>query len=652
MPDLPKTTVKIITALLKHQAKLWLGEETVGIAAETFIDKDLQQRLDDWVDSDKSAKEIQRAVEQTQIYLQDPKNCPDKDIRHIFRDLTFGDLPSVQTALTELPDALDSGKLLETLEAAFVRDLPNLSPAQQKEGARLYTYALLSAVGSLERFTLPIIRQAVLDNSKKLDALGMGQAEIKSLLEKLSSLHPPSPTASTASARTLPGDLPPGSYLPFPRNNIFTGRVADLEKLYESLVLPSPLGEGPGVRSVVVNQAVTGMGGLGKTQLAVEFAYRCGHRFRGVHWLDMREAQTLDSQIALCGSKMDLLDYPPTQPEQVTAVAREWRRDGPRLLILDNFEEVESANEVIGALSHSNLRLLITSRRADWTPALGLNRLALDEFSPGESLAFLRNYVPAERESDEELERLAKHLGYLPLALELAGRYLEKQPRLKVTDYLAQLEKALEHKSMQNWKAEQKSLTGHDLSLLQTFARSWDEVKNPTSQKLFIALGYCAPNTPIPYEIMEAALGDEKGACDECLNELAGLGLLKAGRSIHPLLAEFARKLDEGQADLLKPFSEALAELASQTNREADQKGNYSLFTPLLSHIRAVAEHAEQASLDSSGTLWNEIGYHISDLADYNGAKAAYERALKIFEKFFPPDHPNIKSVRGNLERL
>lgn len=387
MPDLQKTTVKFITALLKHQAKLWLGEETVGIAADTFIDKDLQQRLEDWVDSDKNAKEIQKAVEQTQLYLQDPKNCPDKDLRYLFHDLTFGDLPSVQNALTELPNALDAGKLQETLETAFVRDLPNLSPAQQKEGARLYTYALLSAVGSLEPYTLPIIRQIVIDNSKKLDALGMGQDEIKTLLEKISPfiIHPSS-FQSSSPIETNPGDLPLGSYIPFPRNAIFTGRVADLEKLTRSLFDGNETG-------AIINQTITGMGGLGKTQLAVEFAYRHGYQFKGVHWLDLREPDALTSQIALLGSKMRLPNFPPTLPEQAAATLHEWKTNGPRLLILDNFEDLEAANHVLGTLRHTNLKVLITSRRTDWAQGLGLKRLPLDEFSATESLAFLRNYI-------------------------------------------------------------------------------------------------------------------------------------------------------------------------------------------------------------------------------------------------------------------
>ena len=93
---------------------------------------------------------------------------------------------------------------------------------------------------------------------------------------------------------------------------------------------------------------------------------------------------------------------------------------------------------------------------------------------------------------------------------------------------------------MQNWKAKSNSLTEHDLSLLQTFARSWEQVTDETTQKLFIAMGYCAPNTLIPFQVLEAALGEQSNSCDECLDSLTGLGLFKEGPLIHPLLGQFA----------------------------------------------------------------------------------------------------------------
>lgn len=450
--------------------------------------------------------------------------------------------------------------------------------------------------------------------------------------------------ARAASSPTLRGDLPHGSHLPFPRNGFFTGRAEDLKKLAETLLGDRLL---PGV---VINQALTGMGGIGKTQLAVEFAYEYGHHFKGVHWLDLRDPQALESQIALCGEKMGLPAWPPTLPEQVTATLGEWHENFPRLLILDNFEDLAAANPVLARLRHSGLRLLLTSRHRDWPPALGLTRLALEEFSPDESLDFLRNYMPVERTDDAALQKLASKLGHLPLALELAGRYLARLPRLDIDDYLAALEKALDHPSMKNWKPELGSLTGHDLSLAQTFAQSWEQLAAPLARQVFIKAGYCAPNTPLPAPVLETMLADaaETLALDEALADLLGLGLLKEGPAMHPLLAQFARGLDEDQI-LLAEFSDELSGLANQTNHEADHTGNYSLYTPLLPHVRAVAEVAEATGLEKAGDLWNSLGYHIKDVADYAGAQAAHKRAIQIWEANLGPDHPQVATGINNL---
>ena len=143
--------------------------------------------------------------------------------------------------------------------------------------------------------------------------------------------------------------------------------------------------------------------------------------------------------------------------------------------------------------------------------------------------------------------------------------------------------------------------------------------------------------------------------CDEALEELIGLGLLRKleddSPAIHPLLAEFARRLD-AENENIADLSESLAEIANTRNNEVDKTGNYALYTPLLPHVRSLAEKAERAEVEQAGSLWNSMGYHVHDLADYAGAKAAYERALKIFRQFLPDGHPNIRVVEGNLRSL
>ncbi len=442
----------------------------------------------------------------------------------------------------------------------------------------------------------------------------------------------------------LPGDLPPYSHPPFPRNAFFTGRQEPLRALAQAL-----LGDGTAPAGVLIGQALTGMGGVGKTQLALEFAYRYGYRFRGVHWLDLRDPALLDGQIAEYGRRMGLAAE--TQDELVEATLGCWKSDGPRLLILDNFEDLRAANAVLSRLHHSSLRLLITSRRADWPPALPLGRLPLEEFTPEESREFLRRHLPPERAADADLDALAARLGHLPLALELAARYLAQLKRVSVADYLGELDRALEHPSMQNWRPDLPTLTGHDLSLLQTFALSWERVTDENARRYFLLAGYLAPGAPIPPEIPARALDLPERAVHEAGALLEGLGLLKEGPAIHPLLAEFARRLDEGGA-LLPPLAGALADLASETNDRIDRTGNYALFAPLLPHGRAAAERAERAGLPDAARLWNSLGYHLHDLADYRGARECLERALRILERTLPPEHPYIRIARENLGKI
>jgi len=56
--------------------------------------------------------------------------------------------------------------------------------------------------------------------------------------------------------------------------------------------------------------------------------------------------------------------------------------------------------------------------------------------------------------------------------------------------------------------------------------------------------------------------------------------------------------------------------------------------------------------MEKAAALWNNLGYHLDDMANYAGARESYERALRIFEQFLPAGHPNIEIVRGNLESL
>jgi hypothetical protein len=415
------------------------------------------------------------------------------------------------------------------------------------------------------------------------------------------------------------GDLPLGSYLPFVPNPLFTGRLVDLRKLAKVLLNPS-------ARGTVINQAITGMGGVGKTQLAIEFAYRYGSYFKGVHWLNLADPTVLDFEIVQCGRRMGFANWPSKQSDQANRTEFEWKRNGPRLLIMDNFEDSDQSHVVLSRFRHSNLRLLVTSRRSDWPYATGLLSLQLDLFTLKESLAFLSQSIKKRKDRRDDLVALARRLDNLPLALELASRYLGDHPRLSIAEYLRQSERALEHPSMRGWRNDLPAATGHDLDLQRTFALSWQSVTDETAQKIFLIAGYVAsPNIPVPPEIFEKALGISTQLCDEGLSKLYGLGLLRLTEnnhvSIHPLLREYARGLSTADTatsiSILRALEQEmleddLHELKNQYYYGVQTFAETSLFWLRQGHYEK-AEAQLDTLKENSSTILNELyGLHNS----------------------------------------
>lgn len=454
-----------------------------------------------------------------------------------------------------------------------------------------------------------------------------------------------------------PGDLPLGSYLPLPSNDLFTGRKNELKELANNLLDKSKSG-------IVIIQAVTGMGGLGKTQLAVEFGYRYGKYFRGVHWINLADPSQLDSEIANCGREMDFPNFPEEQSEQVKLTLNTWKTTGPNLLILDNFEEPNQANHVFNKLRHSNIRILVTSRRIDWYPTLGVSKLALEIFSPDESVSFLQKFFEGSytnrEDSKNDLESLAERLGHLPLSLELASRYL-RHKRLKIPEYLKKTDDALEHASMKDWRVDKETATKHDLSLQRTFALSWQEVKKELEQKIFMTTGYLAPNAPIPLEIFERTFSISEPECDESLETLYDLGLflqtnIKSPNTesktslpiVHSLLCEYARSL----AKEFKEILEKLADATAYLSKEALNTGlpaNIVLFRP---HLPVLATHAKKEKLKIAGAL-KAIYANFSRLtADYSEAYESHEQALDIVETTLGTDHEAYAITLRNMGSL
>jgi hypothetical protein len=180
-------------------------------------------------------------------------------------------------------------------------------------------------------------------------------------------------------------------------------------------------------------QAIHGLGGVGKTRLAIEYAWRHAGDYTALLYASASSAVDLRSSLAgLCDPLV--LDLPEqSRPEEAAHLAAvfHWLGQNPGwLLILDNADTAEAAAEVVKTLPQlQGGQVLITSRLADWSPAVKTAE-PLDVLAEEDAAAFLLERTESRRKKlladEEDAAAVARDLGGLALALEQGGAYILK----------------------------------------------------------------------------------------------------------------------------------------------------------------------------------------------------------------------------------
>ncbi len=479
-----------------------------------------------------------------------------------------------------------------------------------------------------------------------------------------SPLFPGSAKEDSASALPLdeipdPGPLPAGSRMPFAHNPLFVGREEELRALARQL----RAGETSAVGEVRL-AAASGLGGIGKTQLATEFVHRYGRYFEGgVFWMSFADPAAVPGEVAACGRILDLHASYDALPldQQVRLVEDHWARPVPRLLVFDNCEEEALLDR--WRPRTGGARVLVTSRRQRWDRSLGVQPVPISTLPRPASIELLRKFRPDVSQEDPALSALAAELGDLPLALHLAGSFLERYaeaPESQPAAYLEALRQGglLQHPSLQG-KFAGLSPTSHEAHVGRTFALSLEKLKpEDETDALALALlaraAYFAPSEPIPRELLLKTVDLEANArltAEDALGRLTALGLLEAGKSgalvMHRLVAEFARGSGGGE-DAREAVEESIFAEAASLNRRGYP-------APLLSwqpHLRAVVDNTQAREDRRTAGLYNELGYHLAMIGDYSGARPHYERALAINEQVLGAEHPDTTVSLNNLGSL
>jgi tetratricopeptide (TPR) repeat protein/MinD-like ATPase involved in chromosome partitioning or flagellar assembly len=467
------------------------------------------------------------------------------------------------------------------------------------------------------------------------------------------------PEAAQARLAALPIDEVPdvaalsaSSHMPLSRNPLFVGRTDALVQLAAAL-----RGDAAEIGRIA---AITGMGGIGKTQLAVEFVHRYGQFFAGgCHWCSFDDRDGVPAQIAACGG-VGALNVPGFDDlrldDQVQLVEQAWRQPLPRLLVFDNCEDETLLQRWLPTTGGS--RVLVTSRRAAWDAALGVRVLALDALPRVESIALLGQFRPDLAADDPDLAQIAAELGDLPLALYLAGRYLGMyRDDLAPAAYLAEVQAALlEHPSL---IGEDQAITPtkHSVHVRRTISLSYDrldavEPVDALARALLARAACFAPDVPIPRALLEATVeAVDARQVRRALRRLSNLGLLEregvTALRLHRLVAAFVRRdADDDTAQLMA--EQALLDMAEAL----DQDGLRAQLLELQPHLHQMIAHALVLDDEPAATRCTRLAYRLNRIGDYASARALYKRALAIREQVLGPEHPDTVTTMNNLAGL
>ncbi|WP_244533011.1 tetratricopeptide repeat protein, partial [Geitlerinema sp. PCC 9228] len=471
-----------------------------------------------------------------------------------------------------------------------------------------------------------------------------------------------------------------------PREQFF-GRDEKLQQLHQ--ILQSQ-------KEVAITAAVVGMGGIGKTELAVQYARQFQDSYPGgICFLDgLNWKQELVSFARISFPNF----YPPDDLELDELVAYCWQHwqpsEGNVLVILDNLTDYQG----IQALrpEDSRFALLLTTREN-----LGITQLPLEELSDAAARDLLAYFVSDHcLEASEQVQKLCRKLGNLPLGIELVGRYLKTDPDVSLAEMLERLEaQALEDEALEEVHSAMTATRGVRAAL----SLSWQRLSEPT-QVVAAWLALLA-EASFPWwlvEQMNAARGTETNTTQQsnwmqkyfptftrllsrvrgkqeknnppaatpffdapqlrtARRELTQSHLLKWMQektyALHPLVREFLQeelaKLPEAQAtEYKRAYCRALVKELKQIEYPPLPE-QIRAVTPILPHAKVVTwEMTDCFEKADIYTPFERIGDFYQGQGFYADAEPWLQQGCRVAEQYLEAQHTELATSYNNLAGL
>ncbi len=416
-------------------------------------------------------------------------------------------------------------------------------------------------------------------------------------------------------------------------------------------------------------QAISGLGGIGKTQLAIEYAYRYRTNYSAVFWVRAESTDLLTSDFLTIAVLLGLPEHSEQDQHKIVSAVLRWLDTHQGwLLILDNTNHLETARPFIPSAGHGHV--LLTTRAFSTGTIAG--RIELETMTVEEGMHFLLRRIksawtntPLEKISESvwSLTRtVVEALDGLPLALDQAGAYIE-ETGTGLRDYL----KLYRARRQRLLRTRGQDTTGHPEPVATTWSLSLEKIKqtNPAAAELLCLLALLHPDSIPESMIVEAAaeLGPilepalrEEFDFNEAIGELHKYSLIK--RDPEKKMLVIHRLVQAVIWDGMD--SETQRQWAERTVRSinrvfpAVEFVTWDICQHYLPHAQICVTLVEQWHMEflEAARLLQRMGEYLQARAQYAEGEPIYQNALALYEGLLGPDHPETAHTLSGLASL
>jgi tetratricopeptide (TPR) repeat protein/DNA-binding XRE family transcriptional regulator len=450
--------------------------------------------------------------------------------------------------------------------------------------------------------------------------------------------------------------------VPYRQNPFFTGREDILMSLHEAL-------RSDKAAALTQPYALCGLGGVGKTQTAVEYAFRYRHKYQAILWVRADSREVLTSDFAAIAALLHM----PEQNEQVLsrtmAAVKQWLTAVTRwLLIFDNVDDLQIINDFMPSPCRGHA-LLTTRTNITGTIA---HSIEIDTMQAEEGAFFLlrrAKIIALDASQDNatgidyyQAGTISQALGGLPLALDQAGAYIE-ETQCSLLDYLNLYQTRRE--LLLKWRGD--LALDHPEPVATTWSISFEKIHqaSPVATELLNICAFLAPDA-IPEEIISIGAPDlgpflQHVASDPyklnvVIKELLKFSLIRRNPNsktltIHRLVqAVLKDRMDENTQ---RQYAERVVLAVNCVFPDAEFS-TWSLCQRYLAQAQVCAVLIKQWGMKfaEASRLLHRVGQYLYQRARYAEAELLYQQALEIREQVLGSEHPEVATILSNLASL